>query len=272
MNYSSRHILGRPQSSVSRNSEGIYIYIFYINVTIKISFWAILNELLKIPKGSQFSLVLLLEQGLAVLTIIIMIPSSGLCSNLLLIPSYMNLREFCLAQGFSFDGIMCFVSLCSSDGIECWFFIFSFFFGHQIVIYGSYFSPLLKSLTKKANIDYILIEEDPQERKEYIALLESRFLYLAADARSTLRFSHYAHHIELVSWNYICSVTEECKDSCMWYRLIEVTLTYLSHHVSDGYLNMGQSYPLFLCKFRRRCSFEEYCYFVYRFSCIMLWI
>lgn len=66
------------------------------------------------------------------------------------------------------------------------------FFLHQILIYGSYFSPLLKSLTKRGNIDYIVIEEDPQEREEYIALLESRFLYLAADARSTLRFSRYA--------------------------------------------------------------------------------
>lgn len=86
--------------------------------------------------------------------------------------------------------------------------IFFFFWGTKF----SYFSPLLKSLTKRGNIDYIVIEEDPQEREEYIALLESRFLYLAADARSTLRFSRYAHHIELVSWNYICSVTEECKD------------------------------------------------------------
>lgn len=56
------------------------------------------------------------------------------------------------------------------------------------ILFGpSYFSPWLKSITKRANTDYILIEEDPQEREEYIALLESRFLYLAADARYTLR-------------------------------------------------------------------------------------
>lgn len=204
MNYSSRPILGRPQSSVSRNPDGIYLYIYYkcyYKISLSISEW----NCWTVKRVLNFHRFFLLEQGLAVLTVVNMIRSSGLYSNLLLILSYMNLREFCLAQGFSFDGIMYFVSLYSSDGIECWFF---FFWGTKF----SYFSPLLKSLTKRGNIDYIVIEEDPQEREEYIALLESRFLYLAADARSTLRFSRYAHHIELVSWNYICSVTEECKD------------------------------------------------------------
>lgn len=32
-----------------------------------------------------------------------------------------------------------------------------------------------------------MIEEDLQEREDFIAALESRFLFLAADARSTLR-------------------------------------------------------------------------------------
>jgi len=32
-----------------------------------------------------------------------------------------------------------------------------------------------------------MIEEDPHERDNFIAILESRFLFLAADARSTLR-------------------------------------------------------------------------------------
>lgn len=30
MNYSSRPILGRPQSSVSRNPDGIYLYIYIL--------------------------------------------------------------------------------------------------------------------------------------------------------------------------------------------------------------------------------------------------
>uniref|UniRef100_A0A2P2KJQ4 Uncharacterized protein LOC105640952 n=1 Tax=Rhizophora mucronata TaxID=61149 RepID=A0A2P2KJQ4_RHIMU len=56
------------------------------------------------------------------------------------------------------------------------------------ILYGpSYFSPLLKSVTRKVDVDYALIKEDLEEREDYIAALESRFLFLAADARSTLR-------------------------------------------------------------------------------------
>nr|XP_043632252.1 uncharacterized protein LOC122603578 isoform X2 [Erigeron canadensis] len=56
------------------------------------------------------------------------------------------------------------------------------------ILFGtSYFSPLLKSIAKPSNIDYVMIEEDPKEREEFISILESRFFYLAADARSSLR-------------------------------------------------------------------------------------
>ncbi|KAH7851363.1 hypothetical protein Vadar_010585 [Vaccinium darrowii] len=56
------------------------------------------------------------------------------------------------------------------------------------ILFGtSYFSPLLKSITKQADVDYFMIEEDPDERDDFIATLESRFFFLAADARSTLR-------------------------------------------------------------------------------------
>ncbi|KDP30731.1 hypothetical protein JCGZ_15532 [Jatropha curcas] len=57
------------------------------------------------------------------------------------------------------------------------------------ILFGpSYFSPLLKSVTKRrVDIDYAVIEEDLEEREAFIAALESRFLFLAADARSTLR-------------------------------------------------------------------------------------
>ncbi|KAL2461887.1 hypothetical protein Adt_45307 [Abeliophyllum distichum] len=56
------------------------------------------------------------------------------------------------------------------------------------ILFGpSYFSPLLKSVTKKAEVDYFMIGEDPDKRDDFISMLESRFLYLAADARSTLR-------------------------------------------------------------------------------------
>ncbi|KAF5934322.1 hypothetical protein HYC85_030493, partial [Camellia sinensis] len=56
------------------------------------------------------------------------------------------------------------------------------------ILFGpSYFSPLLKSITKQTDVDYFMIEEDAEERDDFIAMLESRFLFLAADARSTLR-------------------------------------------------------------------------------------
>nr|XP_027125631.1 uncharacterized protein LOC113742114 isoform X4 [Coffea arabica] len=57
----------------------------------------------------------------------------------------------------------------------------------QILFGTSYFSPLLKSIAKKEDIDYFMIGVDPEERDEYISMLEKRFLYLAADARSVLR-------------------------------------------------------------------------------------
>ena len=55
----------------------------------------------------------------------------------------------------------------------------------------SYFSPLLKSIARRGDIDYAMIEEDLEEREDFISSLESRFLFLAADARSTLRLLNY---------------------------------------------------------------------------------
>ncbi|XP_021907688.1 uncharacterized protein LOC110822002 isoform X2 [Carica papaya] len=56
------------------------------------------------------------------------------------------------------------------------------------ILFGpSYFSPLLKSITQTADLDHLMIEEDIEERESFIAALESRFLFLAADARATLR-------------------------------------------------------------------------------------
>lgn len=53
---------------------------------------------------------------------------------------------------------------------------------------SSYFSPLLKSIMSRTTVDYAMIEEDLEERDQFLSALESRFLFLAADARSTLRF------------------------------------------------------------------------------------
>lgn len=56
------------------------------------------------------------------------------------------------------------------------------------ILFGpSYFSPLLKSITNRPDINYIPEREDIEERQDFIVHLESRFLFLAADARSTLR-------------------------------------------------------------------------------------
>ena len=42
-------------------------------------------------------------------------------------------------------------------------------------------------MTSVVEFDHFMIEEDTKERDHFIQILESRFLYLAADARSTLR-------------------------------------------------------------------------------------
>jgi hypothetical protein len=58
---------------------------------------------------------------------------------------------------------------------------------HHISFLCSYFSPLIKSIAKRPNSDYVAILDDIEERDMFIAKLESRFLYLAADARSVIR-------------------------------------------------------------------------------------
>ncbi|KAL9241297.1 hypothetical protein vseg_015423 [Gypsophila vaccaria] len=58
---------------------------------------------------------------------------------------------------------------------------------HHILFRPSYFSPLLKSVPNAMQLDPFMIQHDFQERQHFITSLESRFLFLAADARSTLR-------------------------------------------------------------------------------------
>ncbi|CAN6196132.1 unnamed protein product [Urochloa humidicola] len=56
------------------------------------------------------------------------------------------------------------------------------------ILYGtSYFSPLLKSIARRPNSDSVVVLDDIEERDLFISKLESRFLYLAADARSIIR-------------------------------------------------------------------------------------
>ncbi|CAL9777447.1 unnamed protein product [Musa acuminata subsp. burmannicoides] len=56
------------------------------------------------------------------------------------------------------------------------------------ILFGpSFFSPLLKSITSKRDADFTVNGEYIEEREDFIEHLESQFLYLAADARATLR-------------------------------------------------------------------------------------
>ncbi|KAJ4745859.1 AT-rich interactive domain-containing protein 1A [Rhynchospora pubera] len=58
----------------------------------------------------------------------------------------------------------------------------------ESILFGtSYFSPLLKSISKKPDSYYPVDLDDMEEREMFISHLESRFLFLAADARSVIR-------------------------------------------------------------------------------------
>lgn len=101
--------------------------------------------------------------------------SFGQCLNLPPTLSYTSLKESFLAPGkWKSSSVLLLISAWT----WCWY-IWSLIF--------SYFSPLLKSITSRADVDHAMIEEDLEERQDFIAALESRFLFLASDARSTLR-------------------------------------------------------------------------------------
>ncbi|XP_057545367.1 uncharacterized protein LOC130824393 isoform X2 [Amaranthus tricolor] len=78
----------------------------------------------------------------------------------------------------------------------------------EILFGPSYLSPLLKSMTSVVEFDHFMIEEDTKERDHFIQILESRFLYLAADARSTLRGWRPSYR------NVLLDVRKELKISC----------------------------------------------------------
>ena len=72
------------------------------------------------------------------------------------------------------------------------------------MLFLSYFSPLLKSIgARSSENEYFRIGEDLEEREEFISVLESRFFYLAADARATLRLSSF--------YFFVCSRTTRIK-------------------------------------------------------------
>ncbi|KAI3746038.1 hypothetical protein L6452_08454 [Arctium lappa] len=102
------------------------------------------------------------------------------------------------------------------------------------ILFGtSYFSPLLKSIAKPSDIDYVMIEEDPEEREDFIRILESRFFFLAADARSSLRGWRPTYR------NVLLGVRKELKIPCSTKLStedleIEIFLHLLQEYSSEG--------------------------------------
>ncbi|XP_010537512.1 PREDICTED: uncharacterized protein LOC104812180 [Tarenaya hassleriana] len=77
------------------------------------------------------------------------------------------------------------------------------------ILFGpSYFSPLLKSIPNRSEADRLMIGEDLEVRDGFIEALESRFLFLAADARSTLRGWRPSYR------NVLLAVRNELKIPC----------------------------------------------------------
>lgn len=98
------------------------------------------------------------------------------------------------------------------------------------ILFGpSYCSPLLKSVTNIPNADYFAIEEDLEEREDFIALLESRFLFLAADARSTLRGWRPSYR------NVLLDVRKELKIPCSSKLLTQDLEVEIFLHLSHDY-------------------------------------
>ncbi|XVE63960.1 hypothetical protein DITRI_Ditri07aG0062500 [Diplodiscus trichospermus] len=79
----------------------------------------------------------------------------------------------------------------------------------QRILFGpSYLSPFLKSVMNRDDVEGVMIEENVEEREAFIAALESRFLFLAADARSTLRGWRPSYR------NVLLSVRKKLNVSC----------------------------------------------------------
>ncbi|KZV34771.1 hypothetical protein F511_00673 [Dorcoceras hygrometricum] len=107
------------------------------------------------------------------------------------------------------------------------------------ILFGpSYFSPLLKSITKKSEVDYFMIGEDPDERDNFISMLEDRFLFLAADARSTLRGWRPSYR------NVLLEVRKRLKLPCSTKLLAEDLEVEIFLHLLQEYSSEGQgSFP-----------------------------
>ena len=59
--------------------------------------------------------------------------------------------------------------------------------GFNILLIFQLLQSFAKVKTTRAGVDHAMIQEDLEELEDFIAALESRLLFLTADARSTLR-------------------------------------------------------------------------------------
>ncbi|KAM7479585.1 hypothetical protein LguiA_027798 [Lonicera macranthoides] len=110
------------------------------------------------------------------------------------------------------------------------------------ILFGpSYFSPLFKSIVKPADVDYFMIEEDPEERDDFIAILESRFFFLAADARSTLRGWRPSYRDVLLGVRKKLSIPCSTKLSAEDLE-VEIFLHLLHDYSSEDFGNFAASW------------------------------
>ncbi|KAL8153229.1 hypothetical protein V2J09_010989 [Rumex salicifolius] len=117
------------------------------------------------------------------------------------------------------------------------------------ILFGpSYFSPLLKSMTmNKLEFDHYMIEYDLEERDEFIRALESQFLYLAADARSTLRGWRPSYRNVLLSvrkeLNVHCSskLPTEDLEAEIFVHLLEASSSQSMDQASAAALRVGST-------------------------------
>ncbi|KAF0921282.1 hypothetical protein E2562_003089 [Oryza meyeriana var. granulata] len=108
------------------------------------------------------------------------------------------------------------------------------------ILYGtSYFSPLLKSISKRPNSDYVDALDDIEERDIFISKLESRFLYLAADARSIIRGSRPSYR------NVLLGVRRELGVRCSSKLCTADLEAEIFLHLLDEYLSRQKGPDLF---------------------------
>lgn len=109
----------------------------------------------------------------------------------------------------------------------------------QSILFGpSYLSPLLKSIANGAHVDCAMIEEDLEERDDFISVLQERFLFLAADARSTLRGERPSYR------NVLLGVRKKMNISCSRKLSTEDLEMEIFLHILQEYSRNFDEFPV----------------------------